>query len=40
MFKLLDLVNTKYGGARKYFIEQSGLTEEELDAIKSWLIIN
>jgi hypothetical protein len=40
MLKFIDLVNTKYGGARKYFAEQSSLTDDELDAIKNWLIVN
>jgi hypothetical protein len=39
MIKFLELVNTKYGGSRKYFIDYAGMTNEELNAIKDWLVV-
>jgi hypothetical protein len=39
MLKFLGLVKTKYGGASTYFKEYAGLTDEELDLIKSSLVV-
>ncbi|PVG02935.1 hypothetical protein CPB86DRAFT_811073 [Serendipita vermifera] len=40
MMRLLELLRTKYGGARGYFKEYSELTDEELDTIRSSLIVS
>ncbi|CAG8599162.1 11724_t:CDS:10 [Acaulospora colombiana] len=40
MMTLLELLRTKYGGARGYFKEYSELTDEELDTIRRSLIVN
>jgi len=39
MLKLLDLLRTKYGGARGWFKQCAGLTDEELDEIKAGLLV-
>ena len=33
MILFLDLLRTKYGGARGYFKKYSGFTDEELDSL-------
>jgi hypothetical protein len=40
MMRLLELLRTKYGGARGYFKEHSGLTDVDLDAIRNSLIVS
>ncbi|KAG8835035.1 hypothetical protein FRC17_005657 [Serendipita sp. 399] len=38
MLKFLELLQTKYGGARAYFIQHSGFTDEELDLLCEKLV--
>ncbi|KAG8840540.1 hypothetical protein FS842_003826 [Serendipita sp. 407] len=38
MLKFLDLLRTKYGGPRAYFIQYSGFTDEELDLLCEKLV--
>lgn len=38
MITFVELIRTKYGGARQWFIQCSGLSDEELDLIRAYLI--
>jgi 5-bromo-4-chloroindolyl phosphate hydrolysis protein len=40
MTRFLEILNTKYGGARGYFKEYSSLTDEELDIIRNSLVVS
>jgi hypothetical protein len=40
MTRFLEILKTKYGGARGYFKEYSGLTDEELDIIRNSLVVS
>lgn len=40
MLKFLEMLRTKYGGARGYFKERSGLTDVELDELRAALLVD
>ncbi|CAG8599177.1 11725_t:CDS:2 [Acaulospora colombiana] len=40
MMRFLEALKTKYGGARGYFKEYSGLTDDELDIIRNSLVVS
>lgn len=39
MIKFLDLLRTKYGGAKGYFKSKCGFTDEELDLLRTKMLV-